>query len=266
MPEHGEFIINTEVQNKAQLRFRWGRLFLPIVTLQVSPLSLMRALKSPRRTIESPDKIISRTLPTDSKKSGYPELVSPQQEVTYNTVALRRRLFTHLPITFHPVWLQKRRESKPSPGVWCQNLWAQLYLVVTTAPPAQFRFLPRQREPVCDTKSQCTWIPTFACLWNTWHQYSFPWVVGSMSPTRLRVARSGSSRGPSFLGVVTLTPTLHHFIRVLWITFSPAPPWGPVCQGRPDQGLTRPGADQGPDHQESVVNKCRKDCNSLLLS
>jgi len=62
-------------KNKTPLRFRSGKLFLPISPLQVtSPLPIW-ALKSPKITMESPGDAPFRTPPTDPKKAGYSELL-----------------------------------------------------------------------------------------------------------------------------------------------------------------------------------------------
>ena len=55
-------------KNKTPLRFRLGRPVLPVTPLQVTPSLPSWAFKYPRRTMESPGDITSRTPSRDSKK------------------------------------------------------------------------------------------------------------------------------------------------------------------------------------------------------
>lgn len=68
--------------NNTSFRFRSGRTFLPITSLQVSLSLPMWALKSLSRTMESQVVAISSTSPRTSRKGGYPALLFRSQAKT----------------------------------------------------------------------------------------------------------------------------------------------------------------------------------------
>lgn len=146
-------------KNKTPLWFRSGRLLLPIMPLQVSPLL----------------PTVKRPFPEQLEVPWRQPSCSLQRIPTHWRLAGDLRVSPHPPGASHLGLFWKSTKSSPSLEAWFQSQsnrlsWAQLYLVGTAEPtaPALACSLPKRLhsmslEPVCAASSQHAQFPAVAC-------------------------------------------------------------------------------------------------------